>query len=115
MDRGRVIACDTPAALVRDLGMAATVRATIARGALPPHALAALPGVIAALPALVRRRPGLAAALALPWALAAAPRYGLGPRGIARSASELPGRLVLDVAEAAVLARGSVEERTLVL
>ena len=50
MDRGRVIACDTPAALVRDLNMAATVRATIARGVLPPHALAALPGVIAGTP-----------------------------------------------------------------
>ena len=79
----------------------------------PSHA--ALPGVIAALPALVRCRPAVAVALALPWALAAAPRYGLGLRGIARSASELPGRLVLDVAEAAVLVRGSVEERTLVL
>jgi len=79
----------------------------------PSHA--GLPGVLAALPALARRRPGLAALLALPWALTAAPRYGLGPRGIARSASELPGRLVLDVAEAAVLVRGSVEERTLVL
>ena len=45
MDRGRVIACDTPAALVRALGMAATVRAHVATGALPAAALAALPGV----------------------------------------------------------------------
>lgn len=79
----------------------------------PSHA--ALPGVLAALPALARRRPRLAALLVLPWAVIAAPRYGAGPRGLARSASELPGRLVLDVAETAVLVRGSIEERTLVL
>jgi len=45
MDRGRVIACDTPAALVRALGMAATVRARAATGTLLPSDLAALPGV----------------------------------------------------------------------
>ena len=47
MDRGRVIARDTPAALVRALGIAATVRARIATGALPAAALATLPGVTA--------------------------------------------------------------------
>ena len=36
MDRGRVIALDTPAALIRNLGMAATVRARVAGGHLPP-------------------------------------------------------------------------------
>jgi len=46
MDRGRVIACDTPEALVRELGMAATVRAIVAAGSLPSTALATLPGVI---------------------------------------------------------------------
>jgi ABC-2 type transport system ATP-binding protein len=48
MDRGRVIACDTPARLVRALGMAATVRATVARGGLPASALDDLPGVVVA-------------------------------------------------------------------
>ena len=48
MDRGRVIACDAPGALVRGLGMAATVRAVVAGGALPSAALGTLPGVIEA-------------------------------------------------------------------
>ena len=48
MDQGRVIACDTPAALVRQLGMAATIRATVATGTLPLEALSALPAVTAA-------------------------------------------------------------------
>ena len=47
MDRGRVIACDTPAALIRHLGAAATVRAQIAAGALPAADLTTLPGVTA--------------------------------------------------------------------
>ena len=47
MDRGRVIACDTPLALIRDLDIAATVRARVASGQLSPADLAALPGVIA--------------------------------------------------------------------
>jgi ABC-2 type transport system ATP-binding protein len=46
MDRGRVIACDTPLALIRGLDIAATVRARIAAGSLPAVELAALPGVI---------------------------------------------------------------------
>jgi ABC-2 type transport system ATP-binding protein len=45
MDRGRLIACDTPDGLIRNLGMAAKVRAEIADGDLPPDSLAALPGV----------------------------------------------------------------------
>jgi ABC-2 type transport system ATP-binding protein len=45
MDRGKVIACDTPAALIRQLGTVATVRASTSGGSLPPGALAALPGV----------------------------------------------------------------------
>jgi GT2 family glycosyltransferase len=51
----------------------------------------------------------------VPWALAAAPRYGLGPRGLARSLSELPGRAALDAVEIAALARGSLRYRTLFL
>jgi ABC-2 type transport system ATP-binding protein len=45
MDRGRLIACDTPDGLIRRLGMAATVRAEMSGGTLPPEALATLPGV----------------------------------------------------------------------
>ncbi|HYO29585.1 MAG TPA: ABC transporter ATP-binding protein [Thermomicrobiales bacterium] len=45
MDRGRVIACDAPAALVRALGTDATIRARAA-GGLDVAALAALPGVV---------------------------------------------------------------------
>jgi ABC-2 type transport system ATP-binding protein len=47
MDRGRVIACDTPAALVRTLGANATVGARVAGGSLPAGELASLPGVTA--------------------------------------------------------------------
>jgi len=61
----------------------------------------------------------LAALLARPalvgWALAARPRYGRSPRGVARALSELPGRAVVDAVEIAVLARGSLRERTLLL
>jgi len=46
MDRGRVIACDTPLALIRALDIAATVRARVSGGHLPPADLRALPGVI---------------------------------------------------------------------
>lgn len=46
MDRGRVIACDAPADLIRGLGMAATVRAGLAGGGLDLAALGALPGVL---------------------------------------------------------------------
>lgn len=46
MDQGRVIACDTPAALIRNLGKAATVRAHLSGGTLPAADLAALPAVI---------------------------------------------------------------------
>jgi ABC-2 type transport system ATP-binding protein len=45
MDRGRLIACDTPNGLIRGLGMAAKVRAEITTGSLPPEALGALPAV----------------------------------------------------------------------
>ena len=48
-------------------------------------------------------------------ALAAAPRYGRAPRGVARAVSELPGRFALDVAEMTALARGSIRYRTLLL
>ncbi|MGH2534948.1 MAG: ABC transporter ATP-binding protein, partial [Thermomicrobiales bacterium] len=47
MDRGRVIACDTPAALIRALGKSATVRAHLTGGALAETDLASLPAVTA--------------------------------------------------------------------
>ncbi|PTL55066.1 hypothetical protein C7Y72_19945 [Paraconexibacter algicola] len=86
----------------------------------PAHARlpAAAAGVTLAATALARRRPGLlgaGVAAVVPWALAAAPRYGRDPRGVARSVSELPGRFALDVAEFTALARGSVRYRTLLL
>jgi GT2 family glycosyltransferase len=72
----------------------------------PSHA--ALP---LALYGLARRRP----LLALPWALLARPRYGSSPRGVARAAGELPGRLVVETTELATAVRGSVRYRTLFL
>ena len=45
MDWGRVIACDTPAALIRGLGMAATIRARITAGRLSTRELVHLPAV----------------------------------------------------------------------
>jgi hypothetical protein len=61
----------------------------------------------------------LAALVARPallgWALAARPRYGRSPRGVARTLTELPGRAVVDAVEIAVLARASLRERTLLL
>ncbi len=45
MDRGRLIACDTPDGLIRSLGMAAKVRAHFTTGTLPTEELLALPGV----------------------------------------------------------------------
>jgi hypothetical protein len=64
---------------------------------------------------LARRAPLVSAALAVPWALDALPRYGRSPRGLARAVSELPGLAVADGAEMAALARGAVRYRTLVL
>jgi ABC-2 type transport system ATP-binding protein len=43
-----VIACDTPAGLIRDLALEASVSATIGGGALDASALRELPGVVAA-------------------------------------------------------------------
>lgn len=45
MDHGKIIACDTPAALVRSLGSAATIRATF-DGTLQPARLSSLPGAL---------------------------------------------------------------------
>ncbi len=57
---------------------------------------------------LLARRPWLA----LPWILTAPRVYGDHPRALARTATELPGRAVLDAAETAALLWGSVRYRT---
>ena len=75
----------------------------------PEHA------ALAALGAGLSRSRRQKALLALPWVALAMRHRGYGPRGIVRSVSELPGRAAIDAAEIAVLARGSVRHRTLVL
>ena len=59
------------------------------------------------------RRSWLLAVLCLPWLVQAAPERGSTPRARLRSASELPLRMALDLAEMLALARGSVRHRTL--
>jgi GT2 family glycosyltransferase len=63
---------------------------------------------------LRRRRPG-AGLLALPWVIHTLPDRGAGPRGRVRALSELPARAVVDGAEMAALARGSLRWRTFFL
>ncbi len=62
-----------------------------------------------------RRTGGLALLATLPYVLVAQGSYGTGPRGRARALCEVPGRAVVDAAEIVALARGSVEQRTLIL
>jgi glycosyltransferase involved in cell wall biosynthesis len=64
--------------------------------------------------ALQRRHPAWAL-LAIPWLLHALPDHGSHPRGRLRSLSEIPGRVVVDAAEIAALARGSIRHRTVLL
>jgi ABC-2 type transport system ATP-binding protein len=59
MDGGRVIACDTPAGLIRDLALEATVSASIAQGTISEDALRNLPGVVSAALALTETPPRL--------------------------------------------------------
>src|SRR5688500_16575625 len=47
MDRGRVVACDTPRALIQQLGADATVRASVQRGSIARDDLQRLDGVVA--------------------------------------------------------------------
>ena len=63
----------------------------------------------------LQRRSRLAPLLMVPWAIHAAPDHTPSPRGRLRSLLELPGRAVIDLAEIAALARGSVRHRTLLL
>jgi hypothetical protein len=67
--------------------------------------------------AVLARRRGVGwGALALPYLIHTLPQqYGTGPRGRARALSELPSRALIDLAEMAVLARGSIRWRTLFL
>ncbi len=76
------------------------------------HALlpAAALGVLAA-----RRTRGRSLLAVLPYVTVAQGAYGRSARGRARALAEVPGRAVVDVAEIAALARGSVEQRTLIL
>ena len=48
MDRGRVVACDTPRALIQQLGADATVRASVQGGSIARDDLRGLEGVVAA-------------------------------------------------------------------
>jgi ABC-2 type transport system ATP-binding protein len=48
MDRGRMVACDTPRALIHDLGAEATVRAAVQGAAVTLEDLRRLQGVVAA-------------------------------------------------------------------
>ena len=48
MDRGRVVACDTPRALIQQLGADATVRATMQNGSFTRGDLQSLDGVVSA-------------------------------------------------------------------
>jgi hypothetical protein len=60
-----------------------------------------------------RAAPGLA--LTAAWGVRAAPSYGPSARGRIRAVAELPGRAIIDLAEIAVLARGSLRYRTFLL
>ncbi len=76
------------------------------------HALlpVAVIGLLAA-----RRTRGRSLLALVPYVLSARGSYGSGPRGRLRALAEVPGRAVVDAAEMAALARGSAEQRTLVL
>jgi glycosyltransferase involved in cell wall biosynthesis len=74
-----------------------------------------VPFLLAGLVAVARRRPLLGLLLSLPWAAGSLPAYGSSARGRARALSELPGHAVIDVAEFAALARGSIRHRSLLL
>lgn len=77
----------------------------------PTHA--SLP--LAAAAAILSRRHAAWALLALPWVIATWPPYGSSPRGRLRSLTELPGKTLSDLVEFAVLVRGSLRHRSLLL
>ncbi|UTI66607.1 glycosyltransferase family 2 protein [Paraconexibacter antarcticus] len=65
--------------------------------------------------ALAPRTRGRSLLAVLPYVHSARGSYGPGLRGQARALAEVPGRAVVDAAEIAALARGSAEQRTLIL
>ena len=65
--------------------------------------------------AAASRRGPLALLLALPWARAAMPQDGGGPRGRVRALLELPGKAAIDAVEVAAFTAGSMKARTLFL
>jgi hypothetical protein len=60
-------------------------------------------------------RAALALAAAAPYLATTPRRYGSSPRGLARTATELPGRALVDAVELAALLRGSARYRTFLL
>jgi glycosyltransferase involved in cell wall biosynthesis len=64
---------------------------------------------------LTRRTYGLSLLLALPWAKASLPYYGPGRRNLGYRLRQGPRRAAIDVTEMAVLARGSLRHRSLLL
>jgi glycosyltransferase involved in cell wall biosynthesis len=89
-------------------------RAHLWRGVFFGRRHAELALLVAAL-AVARRRPLLAAAAALPYAVGFVDPAGRGPRGALRAALHLPARAVADAAIAAGLIRGSVRYRSPVI
>lgn len=77
----------------------------------PTHAW--LPFALAG--ASLGRRNRLLQLLALPYLVHALPQHGTDPRGRLRALGELPGHAIVDLAEVAALARGSLRSRTLFL
>jgi GT2 family glycosyltransferase len=65
--------------------------------------------------AALHRREPMAALLAAPWVLYALPHRGSHPMGRVRAVGELFGRAVVDASEMAVLVRGSIRYRTIIL
>lgn len=62
-----------------------------------------------------RRTRGLSLLLLIPYVLVARGSYGNSLRGRIRGLADIPGRAVVDAAETVVMARGSIEQRTLIL
>jgi glycosyltransferase involved in cell wall biosynthesis len=79
----------------------------------PEHA--ALTGALAGAALACGGHRTAGAALALPWLALATRHRGYRPRGLLRSATELPGRAAIDATEMVVLAQGSARYRTLLL
>jgi GT2 family glycosyltransferase len=64
---------------------------------------------------VARRAPAVAALFTIPYVRDGLRRRGTNPRARLRAATELPGRVAIDLSEMLTLARGSVRYRTLFL